>query len=45
MSDQVRREVQRNVSAGVRLVELDYQPQPLDTNVELDMDFSCKGMP
>ncbi|OBT43218.1 hypothetical protein VE00_06389 [Pseudogymnoascus sp. WSF 3629] len=45
MTDQVRREVQGNVSAGVRFVELDYQPPPLNTNVELDMDFSCKGMP
>lgn len=45
MTDQVRREVQRNMSAGVRFVELDYQPPPLTTNVKLDMDFSCKGMP
>jgi hypothetical protein len=45
MADQVRREVKTNMSADVRFVELDYQPPPLDTNVELDMDFSCKGMP
>lgn len=43
MADQVRRDVQRNMDHGVRLVELDFQPS-LRQNGEPDMDFSCKGI-
>ena len=43
MADQVRREVQKNMGHGVRLVELDFQPS-LYQNGEPDMDFSCRGV-